>query len=98
MLEFIMENWRKHGNIFQIPVGPRKMVVIIHPDHVRPVTLTNAQNYDKRESYDPVRKYVIGDGLVTSTGELWRRQRRLRPSSKAWRKTGFRCTLGTMRA
>lgn len=77
MLHFIAENWREYGDLFEVPVGPRKLVMVIHPDHVRHVTLTNAGNYDKRESYDAVRKYVIGNGLVTSTGELWKRQRRL---------------------
>jgi len=77
MLAFLLANWQEYGDIFEIQVGPRRMVVVIHPEHVRHVTITNAQNYDKLGSYDGVRKYVIGDGLVTSTGELWRRQRRL---------------------
>jgi cytochrome P450 len=77
MLNFINESWQKFGDIFEVQVGPKKLVVVIHPEHVRHVTMTNAQNYEKLESYDPVRKYVIGDGLVTSTGDLWKRQRRL---------------------
>jgi cytochrome P450 len=77
MLDFISDQWQTYGDLFAVQVGPRKLVMVIHPDHVRHVTLTNAQNYDKRESYDAVRKYVIGNGLVTSTGDLWRRQSRL---------------------
>ena len=77
MRQFINESWQKYGDIFVIQIGPKKLVVIIHPDHVRHITITNAQNYEKRESYDAVRKYIIGDGLVTSTGDLWKRQRRL---------------------
>lgn len=77
MLEFIQQCWQDYGDLFEIQVGPTKMVAIIHPEHVRHVTLTHAHNYDKLDSYEPVRKYVIGDGLVTSTGELWRQQRRL---------------------
>lgn len=77
MLKFVHDSWQKYGDIFEVQVGPQKLVMVIHPDHVRHITITNAQNYDKLESYDPVRKYVIGDGLVTSTGDLWKRQRRL---------------------
>ena len=77
MLKFLQECWQQYGDIFEVQVGPRKLVIVIHPDHVRHVTITNAKNYDKLESYDAVRKYVVGDGLVTSTGELWKRQRRL---------------------
>jgi cytochrome P450 len=77
MLDFIGGLWQEYGDIFEVKVGPRKLVFVIHPDHVRHVTLTNAPNYEKLESYDPVRKYIVGDGIVTSTGELWKRQRRL---------------------
>lgn len=77
MLNFVYESWQKYGDIFQVQVGPKKLVIVIHPEHVRHITIKNPQNYEKLESYDPVRKYVIGDGLVTSTGDLWKRQRRL---------------------
>ncbi|QPC80535.1 cytochrome P450 [Phototrophicus methaneseepsis] len=77
MRDFISHCWQEYGDIFEVQVGPKKLVMIIHPDHVRHITLTNAQNYEKLESYDPVRKYIIGDGIVTSTGDLWKRQRRL---------------------
>jgi cytochrome P450 len=77
MLGFVADSWREYGDLFEVQVGPKKLVMVIHPDHVRHVTLTNARNYDKLQSYDGVRKYVIGDGIVTSTGELWKRQRRL---------------------
>ncbi len=77
MLNFVTESWQKYGDIFEVQVGPKKLVLVIHPEHVRHITINNAQNYEKLESYDPVRKYIIGDGLVTSTGDLWKRQRRL---------------------
>lgn len=77
MLAFIAQQWREHGDLFEVQVGPQKLVIVIHPEHVRHITITNAPNYEKLKSYDPVRKYIIGDGIVTSTGELWKRQRRL---------------------
>ena len=77
MLDFIAQQWREHGDLFEVQVGPQKLVIVINPEHVRHVTMTNAANYEKLKSYDPVRNYIIGDGIVTSTGELWKRQRRL---------------------
>ena len=77
MLDFIAQQWREHGDLFAVQVGPQKLVIVIHPEHIRHITITNAPNYEKLKSYDPVRNYIIGDGLVTSTGELWKRQRRL---------------------
>jgi cytochrome P450 len=53
------------------------MFLAVHPEHVRQVSITNRKNYDKRGAYDIVRKLLLGNGLVTSTGEAWRRQRSL---------------------
>ena len=77
LIEFVGEQWREHGDVFQVRVGRRTLVFVRLPDAVEHVLVGHRQNYDKRRSYDAVRRYVIGDGLVTSTGELWRRQRKL---------------------
>jgi cytochrome P450 len=57
--------------------GVRTRVFAMHPDVVEHVNVRHRQNYDKLASYQPMRKFLIGDGLVTSNGELWRRQRKL---------------------
>ena len=44
---------------------------------LRRVVVGHRHKYDKLGSYDPVRRYKLGEGLVVSTGELWRRQRKL---------------------
>lgn len=77
MLDFVSAGWQEFGDIFEVQVGPKKLVLVIHPDHVRHITIVNAQNYEKLASYDSIRKYVVGNGVVTSTGDLWKRQRRL---------------------
>ncbi|TNE46054.1 MAG: cytochrome P450 [Deltaproteobacteria bacterium] len=77
LLEAMHGFWQTYGDLFEVQVGPRKLVVVVHPDHVRHVTMTQAANYEKLESYDTVRKYIIGNGIVTSIGDLWKRQRRL---------------------
>ena len=69
--------WRAHGDTFALRLGPRTLVIALHPDAVRDVNLTQRRSFDKRASYDGVRKYLTGDGLVASTGDLWRRQRKL---------------------
>jgi cytochrome P450 len=76
-LHSIGELWQQYDDVFQLNILNRRMVVAIHPDAVRSVNVTNRQNYDKLQSYDVVRKFILGDGLVASTGDLWRRQRRL---------------------
>ena len=76
-LNYIGELWQKYGDVFQINILNRHMLVAMHPDAVRQVNVTNRQNYDKLQSYDVVRKYILGNGLLASNGELWRRQRKL---------------------
>jgi len=76
-LTFAGELWREHGDVFQVRVGSRRLVFAIHPDAVDQVTVKRSKKYDKVDSYEPVRKYLLGEGLVASTGELWRRQRKL---------------------
>jgi cytochrome P450 len=76
-LAHIGELWREYGDTFQVRIGGRTLLVVVHPDAVERVLVSERDNYDKRASYDGVRKYLLGQGLVASTGELWRRQRRL---------------------
>ena len=76
-LNYIGELWQKYGDVFQINILNRHMLVAMHPDAVRQISVTNRQNYDKLQSYDVVRKYILGNGLLASNGELWRRQRKL---------------------
>jgi cytochrome P450 len=76
-LDYVGELWERYGDVFQINVLNRSMVVAMHPDAVRHVNIENRRNYDKLQSYDVVRKFMTGNGLVSSQGELWRRQRKL---------------------
>ncbi len=76
-LRFLHDEWRQHGDLFQIQIGPRKMTLAIHPDHVHHISIARRDIYDKRESYDVVRELLLGNGVLTATGEAWRRQRRL---------------------
>lgn len=77
LLEHVGGLWRELGDVFEVRVGPRTLLFVFHPDAVEQVAVSRRQRYDKRRSYDPVRRFLLGDGLVASTGELWRRQRRL---------------------
>ena len=76
-LDEMGRQWHTHGDLFAVRFGPRKLVVAMHPDAVREVTMTSRRDFDKLGSYDTVRRYLTGDGLVASTGDLWKRQRRL---------------------
>lgn len=76
-LQFLMDNWHAQGDLAKLVIGPVTMYLAVHPDHVRHVAVESRQKYDKRKSYDLVRKLLLGNGLVSSNGELWKRQRKL---------------------
>jgi cytochrome P450 len=76
-LDFAGQLWREHGDVFQVRIGSRRLMFAIHPDAVEQVAIAGRKKYDKRATYDPVRKYLTGEGLVASTGDVWRQQRKL---------------------
>lgn len=64
---------------FTVPRGLRDTMlvhVVLKPEHAEYVLKTNATNYRKSAAYRRL-GHIVGEGLVTSEGEFWRRQRRL---------------------
>jgi cytochrome P450 len=64
------------GTIYKIKLLNKEYVVVNHPDAVRHVLVNNVKNYSRRKSYAFLQE-LLGDGLLTSEGEPWRKQRRL---------------------
>lgn len=76
-LQFWRELWEQHGDNAELHIGPGRLFLIVHPEHVRHTAITNRDNYIKGPTYNVVRKYLLGNGILAGNGELWRRQRRL---------------------
>lgn len=62
--------------ILRMRIGPRSYWMVNEPEGARYVLQENAKNYKKSETYDEL-KHFLGNGLFTSEGDFWRRQRRL---------------------
>ncbi|HEY8378511.1 MAG TPA: cytochrome P450, partial [Nannocystis sp.] len=94
MFKFIENCWRQYGEIFQIPTGGRSRVTVVsHPDAAQRIFQDAVRNYYKGRSYDPIRP-LLGNGLVTSTGDFWVRQRKLsQPAFHVSRLRGFLSTM-----
>jgi cytochrome P450 len=89
---------RDHGDLVGARVGPWNVVLAFHPDAVRHVLHDRHALYHKQNVDYRLLKPVLGEGLVTSDGELWRRQRRLiQPSFQRQRIAAF-APLMTARA
>jgi cytochrome P450 len=75
-LQFYLDTWRNYGDLARIQMGPMIIHTIVRPEHVQHVLVKNAGNYHKGLSHDKLR-VALGNGVLTSEGPLWSRQRRL---------------------
>jgi cytochrome P450 len=76
ILKFYLDSWQEFGDIFYFRIGPKVINVVTNPAHIEQILVENHRLYRKGESYGKL-KLLLGEGLVTSDGELWQRQRRL---------------------
>lgn len=75
-LGYIEKLHREHGDVIALGWGPVRNFLIFHPADIKRVLQDNNQNYVKGAIIART-KIVIGEGLFTSEGDFWRRQRRL---------------------
>ena len=66
----------QYGDAARMKLGLKTCFVLNHPEHVDHVMVKNHPNYVKSHLINKL-KPVLGNGLLTSDGELWQRQRRL---------------------
>jgi cytochrome P450 len=74
---FMTRDLPKYGDVVRIRVGPMEAYVVSNPEDVEYVLRGNHRNFIKNKGTRKVLAEVLGQGLLTSDGELWRRQRRL---------------------
>ncbi len=75
-LTFLTECFHKYGDVFQIRLGPRRILVVSHPDAIEEVLVTKNKDFIKHFALKRT-KSTLGRGLLTSEGDFWRRQRKL---------------------
>src|SRR5207342_2803017 len=74
--EVFLSAARRFGDVVYFRIGSRRGYLITNPADVRHVLQDNARNYHKSPLYDKLRM-TLGNGLLTSEGEFWLRQRRI---------------------
>jgi cytochrome P450 len=75
-LPFLASLAAKYGDASKFKVGPQPIFFFAHPELVREVLVTKNASFMKGLALQRT-KVVLGEGLLTSEGELHKRQRRL---------------------
>jgi cytochrome P450 len=73
---FLTHVARTYGDVAHFRLGPRRIYLLSHPDHIRDVLVTSSDNFSKGPALR-MAKITLGEGLLTSDGEFHHRQRRL---------------------
>ena len=68
---------REHGDVARFRLGKHVCHLVAHPRGVRHVLQDNSRNYGKQTPGIIKLRSILGNGLLTSEGAFWLRQRRI---------------------
>jgi cytochrome P450 len=75
-LDYFTAIAQEYGDVSGLRIGNFRTLFINHPDLIEAVLVKNARKYHKGRILQ-ANKYLFGEGLLTSEGDFWLRQRRL---------------------
>lgn len=76
-LGFLLGARRGQGDVSRFRFGNLVGVLVAHPDGVRHVLQENHKSYSKATRGFEALRDILGNGLLTSDGDFWLRQRRI---------------------
>ena len=68
---------RKYGDIVELSISDQPAYLLVHPDYIEYVLVLNHRNFIKHGFFWDQWRPVFGEGLLTSEGDVWKRQRTL---------------------
>jgi cytochrome P450 len=68
---------RTYGDVVRFRLGPHVIHLLNHPNHVEHVLVHNQANYDRATRSAAQIALVCGQSLLTTSGAIWLRERRL---------------------
>lgn len=75
-LAYVLEAARTYGDVVRLRLGPHDVFLMSHPDFVREVLVTKRDRFTRSPEYRMM-QMIVREGLLTSTGEVHRRHRKL---------------------
>ena len=76
-LRFLRQARQQNGDVVDVALGPMKVTLVSHPDLVEDILVTRSKLFQKDRFLQTTLRPVLGEGLLSSEGDFWRRQRRL---------------------
>jgi cytochrome P450 len=73
-LALMSEAAERYGDAARVRIGPKTLYIFNHPEHAKHVLADNSAAYHKGIGLVQAKR-ALGDGLLTSEGDLWRKQR-----------------------
>jgi cytochrome P450 len=90
---FITRLARDYGDLVYFKLGQQPVFLLNHPDYIRDVFVTHNKNFMKGEGLQRAKR-LLGEGLLTSEGDVHRRQRRLaQPAFHRQQIAGYAATM-----
>ena len=97
MLGTITRAAQRHGDLCQFRFGTFRVYLPVRPEYVQHILVDNVRNYSKRTRGYEALRLLLGNGLVTSEGEFWKRQRRIaQPAFHHRRIAGFADAMASL--
>jgi cytochrome P450 len=75
-LGFFIKHQALYGDIFDVNVPRTQFILLSKPAYIKHVLVDNNRNYTKAFAYQFLKK-ALGNGLLTSEGDFWLKQRRI---------------------
>jgi cytochrome P450 len=75
LLSWIVNQFKEYGNIYKASIYGTNAYVVSDLSYVQHILRRNWENYKKGQDTKPIR-LLMGNGLIVSEGELWKKQRR----------------------
>jgi cytochrome P450 len=79
-LEAMLKLRDQYGPTYSVTVGGERVVVFSQPEHLHAILVEHADSFYKDADYTDEKRGLarfVGQGLITSDGALWKKQRKL---------------------
>ncbi len=76
-LRFLCETRDRYGDVVDVALGPMQVTLVSDPAIVEDILVGRSRLFQKDRFLRTSLRPVLGDGLLSSEGDFWRRQRRL---------------------